>query len=172
MALLSPNTSNVVNSETNIFLYYHFMSISLNQVFILLSLAMANKFKFVSEHFILFQVSPHACETELLSLPLSLHQPYLHRHCRAHWIEETEAVLPSCAAQTFFGILATLRQLCNFWACQEFPKITSCAQKLPICPNLGGDCSPIPSPSPMYLSIKTNSLTGISFYGFWFDFLL
>ena len=41
MALLSLNTSNVVNSEASIFLYYHFMSISLNQVFILLSLAMA-----------------------------------------------------------------------------------------------------------------------------------
>ena len=146
MALLSPNTSNVVNSETNIFLYYHFMSISLNQVFILLSLAMANEFKFVSEHFILFQVSLHACETELLSLPLSLHQPYLHRHCRAHWIEETEAVLPSCAAQTFFGILATLGQLSNFWACQECPKITSYDQKLAICPKIMG-IQPPPTPA-------------------------
>ena len=79
MALLSLYTSNVVI----ILICYHFMSIGLDQAFILLSLAMANQFKFVSEHFILSQVSLHVCETELFCLPLSIHQPYC-RHCRVH----------------------------------------------------------------------------------------
>ena len=41
----------------------------------------------------------------------------------------------------FLGSLATFGQISNFWAYQECPKITSCAQKLPICPNSSSSSS-------------------------------
>ena len=45
--------------------------------------------------------------------------------------------------------MATLRQLCNFWACQECPKITSYDQKLAICPKIMG-IQPPPTPAYMH----------------------